>query len=242
MRGSLLEATGISGPARGAEDPFSRGEADVGFVCVPLLFWLREREEPPVELVGAAPAFRDARGQGRSVYFSEVVVRRDSPARTFAGLRGGSWAYNDPCSLSGYYSLPRKLTETGEGEGFFRRVRRSGSHLDSMGMVARGDADAAAIDSNVLRIALDATPRLRRRLRVIESWGPFPIQPVIVRSNLPLELKERLRAALLTMDANTSPVLAGFGLRGFSPVTHEDYAAEERALRDCEHLLGARAG
>ncbi|MCA1717459.1 MAG: PhnD/SsuA/transferrin family substrate-binding protein [Actinobacteria bacterium] len=129
QRASLSVETRVSGPMRGAADPFSKGEVDVGFVCAPSFFWLREMEDPPVELLPAAPVFGDGRASGRPVYFSEVVVRRESPARSFLDLRGSSWAYNDPCSLSGYYNLLKKLAEIGEYGGFFSRVCCSGSHL-----------------------------------------------------------------------------------------------------------------
>ena len=43
-----------------------------------------------------------------------------------------------------------------------------------MQMIAGSEVDAAAIDSNVLRIALGSAPGLGERLRVIETWGPFP--------------------------------------------------------------------
>lgn len=239
LRVSLSVESRVSGPVRGGDDPFSRGEADVGFMCAPSFFWLREPETPPVELALAAPVFRDGRALGRPVYFSEVVVRRESPVESFRELRGGSWAYNDPCSLSGYYNLLKKLAEMGEDERFFGRISRSGSHLTSIEMVIRGEADAAAIDSNVLRIALRSAPELRGRLGVIETWGPFPIQPVVLRSSLAPELKDRLRAALLTIDSRTSPVLQGLGLEGFAPVAHEDYAPEEQALR--EYALTTRS-
>lgn len=173
-RASLSMETRVSGLMGGGDDPFSEGEADVGFVCAPSLFWLREMEDPPVELIQAAPVFGDGRAPGRSVYFSEVVVRRESPVKSFLDLRSSSWAYNDPCSLSGYYNLLKKLAEMGDDEGFFGRVCCSGSHLESMGMICRGEADAAAIDSNVLRIKLKSSPPLGEQLQVIESWGPFP--------------------------------------------------------------------
>ena len=86
QRTSLSVESRVSGPLRGVEDPFSRGEADVGFMCAPSLFWLLERETPPVELLPAAPVFRDDRARGRPVYFSELVVRRDSPAGSFLDL------------------------------------------------------------------------------------------------------------------------------------------------------------
>ncbi len=198
-------------------------------MCAPSFFWLRELESSPVELIGAAPVFRDARALGQPVYFSEVVVRRESPIRSFSELRGCSWAYNDPCSLSGYYNLLKKLVEMGEDRRFFDRVRCSESHFNSMEMIASGEMDAAAVDSNVLRIKLRSTPKLCERLRVIETWGPFPIQPVVLRSNLHPELKDRLRTSLLAIGATsrTPPTLAEFGLERFAPVTYEHYAPEE---------------
>ncbi len=123
-------------------------------MCAPSLFWLRELAVPQVELLPAAPVFRDGRAMGRPVYFSELVVQRDSPAGSFLDLRGRSWTYNDPCSLSGYYNLLKKLAEMGEDVEFFGRTCCSGSHLNSMELVASGEVDAAATDSNVLRIGL----------------------------------------------------------------------------------------
>ncbi len=233
---SLQVETRYSGPRKGAEDPFSKGEADLGFMCAPSFIWLRELRPPPVELLGAAPVFEDERNPGKPVYFCDVVVRRDGPHRTFSDLKGGSWAYNDACSLSGYYSLLKKLTESGADGRFFDDVFCSGSHLNSIEAVASGEADAAAIDSNVLRIRLKETPALRERLRVIEFWGPFPIQPVVVRSTLHAEQKQRLRAALLSTeeDPGTRSILNRFGLRRFVPVRREDYAPDELAIDPLE--------
>ncbi len=237
LRASLSVDSRVSGPMRGADNPFSRGEVDVGFMCAPSFFWLRELEEPPVELLPAAPVFRDGRSRGLPVYFSEVIVRRESPVWTFSGLRDHSWAYNDPCSLSGYHCLLKKLAEMGEDGRFFDQVRCSESHSNSIEMVARGEVEAAAIDSNVLKIRLGSKPELSERLRIIESWGPFPIQPVVLRSHLDPELKDRLCAGLLTLNTDLPPVLAGFGLERFAPVTYKHYASEEQALRSCERTL-----
>jgi phosphonate transport system substrate-binding protein len=227
-RASLQVEARVSGPEKGVEDAFSREAADVGFMCTPSFVWLRELRPPPVELLGVAPVFGDARSSGRPVYFCDVVVRHNGPIRSFADLRGRSWAYNDACSLSGYYCLLNKLVEIGADEGFFGRVFRSGSHLNSIESVVRGEADAAAIDSNVLTMRLREVQGLRERLRVIESWGPYPIQPVVVRSTLAAELKQGVRASLLTMDADprTRRALSGFDLKRFVPVTDEDYSSD----------------
>ena len=232
-RTSLRVETRVSGPERGSEDPFSEDEADVGFMCSPSFIWLRELRPPPVELLGVAPVFRDERNAGRPVYFCDVVVRREGPVRSFADLRGSSWAYNDACSLSGYYSLLGRLAEAGEDERFFGHMLCSGSHLNSIEAVVGGGADAAAIDSNVLGMRLREDPDLLDGLRVIESWGPFPIQPVVVRSALRPELKDALRASLLAVDADsrTRRSLSKFGLEGFAPVREEDYSPALLARR-----------
>lgn len=232
-RTSLRVEARASGPEKGTADPFSRDEVDVGFMCSPSFVWLRDARPPPVELLGVAPVFRDARTAGRPVYFCDVVVRREDPILSFTELRGRSWAYNDVCSLSGYYSVLNKLAEIGAGEDFFGRVFRSGSHLNSIEAVICGGADAAAIDSNVLNMRVREVPDLRERLRVIEAWGPYPIQPIVVRSALPAELKEEIRASLLALesDPRTRRTLSEFGLERFVPVTDADYSPELLARR-----------
>ncbi len=226
---SLRTEPGSSGPPKGSDNPFSRGEADVGFMCAPPFLWLRELDEPPVELAGAAPVFRDARASGRPVYFSEVVVDALRGIENVSEIR--AWAYNDPCSLSGFYSL---LEKVGDTSGMFC----SGSHPESIKRILAGEVDAASIDSNVLRMAFAKDPSLRTRLRVIESWGPHPIQPVAARSSLPDETKSNILAAVLSIDPETAP--PEFGLEGFAPVGYEHYAAERLAIRKCESLLASQ--
>jgi hypothetical protein len=42
QRASISVETRVSGPMRGGDDPFTKGETDVGFMCAPSFFWLRE--------------------------------------------------------------------------------------------------------------------------------------------------------------------------------------------------------
>jgi phosphonate transport system substrate-binding protein len=228
---ALASEERISGPERGSversEDPFSRGEADVGFLCAPTYLGLRDRERPPAELLGVAPMFEDERARDKPVYFCDVIVRRGSPARSFSDLEGGVWAYNDPWSLTGYGGLAARLGSPGEAGRFFGRTIRSGSHPASVRLVADGGADAASIDSNVLRLLLQSSPALREEVRVLESWGPYPIQPVVVRTGLDSALKGALRESLLNTgaDPRTRLELGAFGLKRFAAVSEEDYDA-----------------
>jgi phosphonate transport system substrate-binding protein len=228
---ALASEERVSGPGRSSvdrsEDPFSRGEADVGFMCAPTYLALRERERPPAELLGVAPVFADERARGEPVYFCDVIVRRGSPVSSFLDLEGGVWAYNDPWSLTGYGGLSARLGSPEEAGRFFGRTIRSGSHPASVRLVADGGADAASIDSNVLRLLLERDPALREEVRVLEPWGPYPIQPVVVRADLDPALKGALRESLLETEADplTRPELEGFGLKRFVAVGEEDYDA-----------------
>jgi phosphonate transport system substrate-binding protein len=222
---TLRIETRASGPRKGYECTSFGDNVDVAFMCAPSFVWLRGLRPPPAELLGVAPVFDDERNAGRPVYFCDVIVRDDAPIQTFSDLRGGAWAYNDKSSLSGYYGLLDKLAASDEDENYFGSMTCTGSHLDSINAVLRSEVDAAAIDSNVLRIRLRETPTLRNTLRVIESWGPYPVQPIVVNSNLPPHLKERLRAAFFTTneDERARRVLQRFGLSHFVAVDRETY-------------------
>jgi phosphonate transport system substrate-binding protein len=238
-RVSLRVESQASGPQKGGECSSFAEEADVAFMCAPSFIWLRDLQPPPVELLGVLPVFDDERNQGKPVYFCDVVLRNDAPFQAFSELEGGSWAYNDACSLSGYYSLLNKLAGSGANESFFDNILCSGSHLNSIEAVLSGKADAAAIDSNVLRIRFREAPALRDKLRVIESWGPYPIQPVVVNSAHHPELKQRLRAAFLTteQDQQTRRTLKQFGLSRFVTVSQEAFSFD--AHKDLAALLAA---
>src|SRR2546427_11263635 len=92
---------------------------------------MTEFQLPAVRLLAAAPVFDDPRTEGRPAYFSDVIVAQGSPALRFEDLRGGTWAFNDPCSWSGYLNLLGRLRDVG-GAPFFRVLRESGSHIQSV--------------------------------------------------------------------------------------------------------------
>ena len=201
----LMREERISGPLAGDDEPFSRGDADIGFICAPSYRVLRGT----VELLPALVPL-DPRADGKPAYFADVVVRRDSPFRTFDDLRGARWAYNDRNSRSGWFSM----IERAGSPDFFGSLLHAGSHLQSLDAVAGGRADAAAIDSNVLAL------NRRDNLRVIESWGPFAIQPSIIRSAIPEERKREVAATLLSIGRDE---LGAFGFSGFTPVRESAY-------------------
>lgn len=155
---------------------------------------------------------------------------------SFPDLRGRSWAYNESLSHSGYGVTRYHLVELGETHGFFGEVIEAGFHEESIRLVAAGEVDASAIDSQVLAIALRDDPGLSRRLRVIDALGPSTIQPVAVSRRLPAGLRERIREALVTLheDAALREQLALGLIARFVPVGPESYDDVRAMLAACE--------
>jgi phosphonate transport system substrate-binding protein len=173
-----------------------------------------------------------------------VIVRDDRPFRCFRDLRGRSWAYNEPHSQSGYGITRYRLASQGETNGFFGRVVEAGWHEQAIRMVQNGEVDASAIDSHVLAIALRDDPSLAQRIRVIDTLGPSPIQPVVVGTHLPGSLKDDLRTILLEMadDPHARDCLDEALVERFEPVTDESYDDIRRmtAIAESAGLLALR--
>ena len=180
------------------EEWLDAGKAHVGWICGLPYVWKADHEQPPVELV-AAPVMQHPRYQGRPVYYSDVIVHRDSEYRDFADLRGASWAYNEPHSQSGHNITRYHLAQLGESKGYFGRVVESGAHLQSIEMVLDGRIAASAIDSTVLELEWRARPELEAELRIIASLGPSPIPPWVVSRSVPPELREAIRRVFWQM-------------------------------------------
>lgn len=208
----------------GGYERLEGGQEDVAFICGLPYVRLVEGDRPSVEPL-AAPILDGDRYGGRPIYYSDVIVARDSSATCFADLRGASWAFNEPDSQSGFGITRATLTSMGETRGFFGRVVRTGFHQRSIRAVAAGDADASAVDSQVLEIELRRHPELAERLKVVDELGPSTIQPVVAAARLPATLRDELREAILqvTDDPAARRRLDDCLVRGFVAVGDADY-------------------
>jgi phosphonate transport system substrate-binding protein len=178
-------------------DQFERGETDLGVICGLPYVWLADRHPAPVEPL-AAPVLVGERYAGRPIYYSDVIVRHDSPIRCLEDLRGCSWAYNEPASHSGHTVTLYALVSMGARPGFLTRIVEAGYHQRAIRLVHAGAVDAAAIDSQVLAVELRDHPDLAG-LRVVGAFGPSTIQPVVAASRLPDRLKDQVRDLLVEL-------------------------------------------
>jgi phosphonate transport system substrate-binding protein len=188
---------GISWQER--ERLFDLGEIQILWLCGLPYVHKADLAESTMELL-AVPVPAGERYRDRPVYFSEIVVRRDHPARCFDDLRGAAWAFNEPRSHSGYNVVRAFLAERGEARGFFGPVTASGAHARSLELIRNGQVDGAAVDSTVLEWFARQDRSLMSALRVIDTIGPSPIPPWVISTQLPRALRESVRHALLRLD------------------------------------------
>lgn len=208
---------------------------DVCFVCsLPYVMYEREGIAPSVPIV--APILAGARYGGAPIYFSDVIVHRDSPIQSFLALRGRSWAYNEPMSQSGYGITRYHLLRLGHTDGFFGSLVESGFHDASMAMVQRREVDGSAIDSQVLAVAMRDDDALRSDLRVVEALGPSTMKPVAVSKRLPIDVRTGIADALLDLHLDPSmhgPLGVGM-IDRFTPVGPSSYDDIRGMVDACE--------
>lgn len=134
--------------------------------------------------------------KGKLVYQGYIVVRNDSQINSIFGLKGKTFAYVDRMSGSGFI-YPNKLFKANgiSPLSFFNKVVFSHSHLTSFNGVIDGKYDAASVFSTEL-FSNDETAS---KIKIIATTEPIPNDPVVVRKDMPSELKSKIKAALTSM-------------------------------------------
>jgi phosphonate transport system substrate-binding protein len=196
----------------------------VCWICGLPYAWKADARDSAIELC-AVPVMQGERYAGRAVYFSDVVVHKDSNYASFADLRGAAWAYNEPRSHSGHNVVLHHLTTLGHTAGYFGRAVESGAHQASLRMIVDRKIDASAIDSTVLEAELRRYPELARDIRVIGTLGPSPMPPWVVLKSLPEKMRGAIRTVMLAMhnDAEGAAILDGWGIERFVAAADADY-------------------
>ena len=224
-------------PWQERERLFDEGDIQILWLCgLPYVQKADLRESAPELLAVPVPA--GPRYCGKPVYFSDVIVREESPFRSFEELRGAVWAYNEPRSHSGYNVVRAYLSGLGEIRGFFGEVVESGAHALSLRMILASQVDGAAIDSTVLEWAIAKRPEVSEQIRVIATLGPSPIPPWVISRRVSVNLRSALRALLLSMqsDPRGRGILAQANLDRFVEAQDHDYDPIRIMARKAEQV------
>lgn len=220
-------------------DQVARGQVDIAFMCGLPYATLAETPDCPFQLL-AAPILRGERYRHRPIYFSDVIVRKESPCASFDDLGGCAWALNQRESHSGWNVVVYSLLKRGKTPDFFGQLIETGSHLNSIAHVLSGKADATAIDSQVLDVFLSHNATAAAALRTLAILGPSSIPPVVIARSVNQTLRRKIQEVLLTMheDPQAASALRSGAIERFVTVKDEDYD-DIREMRDCSRAYAA---
>lgn len=228
-----------------ASQQLASGEIQMGWICG-MLYTLQQDQQARYQVL-AKPIFA---GHSEPLYFSYLVVRRDSAIQTIADLQAKRLVINDPDSYSGNHALWAHWAKL-EHAPKFASVLESGAHSNSLGMVVNGEADVAAIDCTVFDYWLKTDkPEMREalsQLRTIEQINPAPTPPLVMHQSVDASTTQTICQALL--DLNQSEWLERCkqaGLNGLVAASDQDYdfmrnsyQLSTRFTADAPNLLSA---
>ena len=124
-------------------------------------------------------------------------------------------AINSRDSQSGFGSLMTSLASLCSDGQFLSGMVESGSHRESLRMVANGRADLAAIDEISWKLGLDHEPTVDG-LRIFGRTDPTPGLPLVTgRANIGLRglLNEAITGAVASLEVTFRKTLHLYGYR-----------------------------
>jgi len=194
------------------------GNIDVAFVCGGP--YVIGHDEFGLELL-AAPVVN-----GKPLYYSYVIVGKDSSIEDLYGLKGKRFAFVDPMSNTGKLIPTYMLHELKETpQSLFKEYSYTYGHDRSIKAVAQGIVDGAAVDSLIWDYMDKNGSGYTQDTRIIKVSKPYGIPPVVVRPGLDEDLKTEIKDILLNMhnDEEGSEILKGMFIDGFIEIDDSDY-------------------
>jgi len=201
--GGVMQVLEIADPYP-LEELWAREDLGCVFMCgYP---WALRTERPHLL---AAPVPSPARYRGQPIYFTDFIVRDDSPYRTLEDTFGGCIAYSIEHSHSGYnaarfhlldYRRPDRATLYGKVLGPLHR------QLPVIDAVIDGRADVGPVDAYGLDLLRRHGTERAKRVRVVATTLAAPSAPLVASPAVDAATRERLTDALLA--AHTAPELA----------------------------------
>jgi phosphonate transport system substrate-binding protein len=157
-----------------------------------------------------------------------IITRKDSPLARLEDLKGRSFAFGDYQSFGSHFMPGYILLKHGISLNDLRIYDFVRSHDNVVLSVLHGDFDAGGVREDIFN------KYRNRNVRVLA--GPFPIPPhvIVVRKDVPMKIREKLRNALFHLSNRQILKRVNPYAIGFAPVHDSDFDFARRVLRVME--------
>lgn len=177
-------------------------------------------------------------------YRACLIVHSDSDIFSPEDIAGKTFAFNDPNSTSGYLvPMTFFLNEMGiDPKKHFSKVTFSGSHEASIYAVAHKKVEVASTNVPDMQQITRENKVKRGDLRVIWMSKLIPLDPVVVRKDLPASLRQAIAESLFSMKERAPEAFVHAGAYfkgGFVPATDARYDVI-REMNDAAKRLAAQ--
>ena len=132
-------------------------------------------------------------------YNSYLVTHPSTGIETIEDIKGKSMAFVDPASTSGNL-VPRSIMVAKFGitpeeidTKLFSSVQFAGNHQNSILAAANKSVEVAAVDSSTYDRSIDKDVVKQENIKIIFKSDPIPSSPIAVRSDLPQDLKDKIK-------------------------------------------------
>ncbi|HEY3180481.1 MAG TPA: PhnD/SsuA/transferrin family substrate-binding protein [Casimicrobiaceae bacterium] len=220
-------------------DLWRRDDLGCALMCgFPWATWSSPRERPvPLAVpILAPPIFED-----RPIYWTDIVVRADSPFASAGDLAGARFAFTVEDSQSGYQAPRRFFAERARaaGERLFRAaVGPLYTPRRVVEAIIGGDADAGPLDAWWHALLRRHEPEIAARLRVVATTPPAPIPLFVSAAAMPDAEKDRLSAAFekISNARELADIRDALLLKRFTRPTPDDYLSLVEGARQADAL------
>ncbi len=187
------------------------------------------------------PVLTKINADGSFGYHSIGFARVDSGITSLDDMKGKKFGFGDPNSTSGYLIPSIEIPAAGytmQSGDHFGEVVFTGGHEQTIVAVQNGDIDAGVswadglgnwedgYNSGAFRKAADAG--LVDMTQLVEIWRSkvIPEGPIVVRKDLPADVKIKMVAMLASLPSMDPECAYGFmagEIKAIAPISHADY-------------------
>ncbi|MCM3628580.1 phosphate/phosphite/phosphonate ABC transporter substrate-binding protein [Paenibacillus glycanilyticus] len=182
-------------------------KVDVGFL--PPTAYVLAKEKGAAEVMLQAQRFGvdDATGAPTTDlvdnYKSMIIVKKDSPIKTIADLKGKKIAYQNVTSSAGYVWPAAALMDAGLDPLKDVQPVTVKGHDQGVLAVLNGDVDAAAIFQDARTIVQKDYPKVFEDTRVLAFTEPIPNDTISVRSDMNADWFAKIQQAFIDIGTDT---------------------------------------